>query len=139
MLNATYPKYDEDYLPLNLSKRISANEIRSSKPKDIPSPSLPKNVLIKQQSNITNTSAEFRLSSETLLQWSNLTVCKESDNQVLLNGLNGEVYNNHSLAIMGSSGAGKTTLLNYLSKKMATPGLKKTLGDITLAVNGKNE
>ena len=40
---------------------------------------------------------------------------------------------------MGPSGGGKTTLLNYLSSKMATNGLKKTGGIITLSVNNKNE
>jgi len=123
----------------NVRNSQKIGEYRSSDEKDEPHEVLPKLVLMKQQSDISNTSANFRLSSETILQWSNLTVVREKDNQVLLNSLNGEVFNNHSLAIMGSSGAGKTTLLNYLSKKMSTPGLKKTMGDITLGVNGKDE
>ena len=101
--------------------------------------SIPKEELLIKQSDLTNVSINFRQSSEILLQWSNLTVKKESDNTTLLNSINGECTNNHSLAIMGPSGGGKTTLLNYLSSKMATNGLKKTGGIITLSVNNKNE
>ena len=80
-----------------------------------------------------------RLKSEIFLQWSNLSVQRDSDKALLLNNINGEIKGGQSLAMMGSSGAGKTTFLNYLSKKSSTPGLSKISGKYQFSINGKDE
>jgi len=80
-----------------------------------------------------------RLKSEIFLQWSNLSVQRDSDKALLLNKITGEIKGGQSLAMMGSSGAGKTTFLNYLSKKSSTPGLTKISGEYKFIIDGKDE
>jgi len=80
-----------------------------------------------------------RLKSEIFLQWSNLSVQRDSDKALLLNKITGEIKGGQSLAMMCSSGAGKTTFLNYLSKKSSTPGLTKISGEYKFIIDGKDE
>jgi len=85
------------------------------------------------------TSDAKRIKSKIILQWTNLTVQRDSDKKLLLNNINGEIMGGQSLAMMGSSGAGKTTFLNYLSRKSSTPGLSKISGEYQFSIDGKDE